>query len=116
MTAFEFMNSQRRRLMLITAWQEYMKDTDLYLGTTDTTTHAQTGHPVAVVPMGFGQRQGGGGGGRGGAAPATPPAPLNDQPICTQIAGNLYNDDIILSVANKYQQNTDFHSRRPKLG
>ena len=122
MSAFDFINSQRRRLMLTTAWQEYMKDTDLYLGTTSTTTHAQTGHPVAVVQMGFGQRQGGfgggGGGGRGGAAgaaPATPPAPLNDQPICTEIAGNLYNDDLILSVAHKYQMNTDFHTHRPKL-
>jgi Asp-tRNA(Asn)/Glu-tRNA(Gln) amidotransferase A subunit family amidase len=115
MTAFDFINSQRRRLMLITAWQDYMKDTDLYLGTTDTTTHAQTGHPVAVVQIGFGQRPAGGGG-RGAPAPTTPAAPLNDQPICTQIAGNLYNDDIILSVAHKYQLNTDFHSRRPKLG
>ena len=107
--------------MLTTAWQEYLKDTDLYLGTTSTTTHAQTGHPVAVVQIGFGQRQGGfggGGGGRGGAAgaaPATPPAPLNDQPICSEIAGNLYNDDLILSVAHKFQMNTDFHTHRPKL-
>jgi Asp-tRNA(Asn)/Glu-tRNA(Gln) amidotransferase A subunit family amidase len=119
MSAFDFINSQRRRLMLTTAWQQYMKDVDLYLGNTDTSTHAQTGHPVAVLPMGFGQRAGGfGGGGRGGApgaAPATPPAPLNDQPICTQIAGNLYNDDLILSVAHKYQANTDWHARRPKL-
>ncbi|MGV3707796.1 MAG: amidase [Gemmatimonas sp.] len=119
MSAFDFINSQRRRLMLTTAWQKYMKDVDLYLGSTDTSTHAQTGHPVAVLPMGFGQRPAGfGGGGRGGApgaAPATPPAPLNDQPICTQIAGNLYNDDLILSVAHKYQANTDFHARRPKL-
>lgn len=115
MSAFDFINTQRRRLMLTTAWQEYLKNIDLYLGTSDTSTHAQTGHPVVVLPMGFGQRAVGGGRG-GAAAPATPPAPLHDQPICTQIAGNLYNDDLILSVAHKYQMNTDYHSRQPILG
>ncbi len=125
-TAMDFVQSQRRRQMLITAWQEYLKDTDLYIGAADTGIHAQTGHPVAVVQMAFGIRQGGrGGGGRGGrggaapdsaAAPAAPAVPLNPQPICTQIAGNLYNDDIILSVAHKYQINTTWHLERPKLG
>lgn len=121
--AMEFLQSQRRRQILITAWQEYLKDIDLYVGAADTGIHAQTGHPVAVVQMGFGVRQGFGGGrggrGRGGdstAAPTPPPPPLNPQPICTQIAGNLYNDDIILSVAHKYQVNTDWMSHRPQLG
>jgi len=122
----DFINSQRRRQMLITAWQGYLKDIDLYIGAGDTGVHAQTGHPVVVVQMGFGVRQGGGGGGRGGAgggrggdstaAAAPPPPPLNPQPICTQIAGNLYNDDIILSVAHKYQSSTGWHLERPKLG
>jgi Asp-tRNA(Asn)/Glu-tRNA(Gln) amidotransferase A subunit family amidase len=133
-TAMDFLQSQRRRHKLITAWQAYLKDIDLYVGAADTGTHAQTGHPCAVVQMGFGVRpQGGGGGGRGGApgggapggggrggdsaaAPAASPAPLNPQPICTQIAGNLYNDDIILSVAHKYQNSTSWHRERPKLG
>lgn len=124
-TAMEFIQSQRRRQLLITAWQDYLKDTDLYIGASDTGVHAQTGHPVVVLPMGFGVRaQGGGGGGRGGGgrggdstrAPATPPAPLNPQPICTQIAGNLYTDDIILAVAHKYQASTTWHQERPKLG
>jgi Asp-tRNA(Asn)/Glu-tRNA(Gln) amidotransferase A subunit family amidase len=123
-TAMDFINSQRRRQMLITAWQDYLKDIDVYVGAADTGVHAQTGHPVAVVQMGFGVRQGfGGGGGRGGrgrggdstATPAPPPPPLNPQPICTQIAGNLYNDDIVLGVAHKFQNATKFHLDRPKL-
>jgi hypothetical protein len=119
----DFIQSQRRRQMLITAWQEYLKDIDLYIGAADTGVHAETGHPVAVVQMAFGLRPAGGrGGARGGrgadstAAPAPPPPPLNPQPICTQIAGNLYNDDIILSVAHKYQINTPWVNERPKLG
>lgn len=120
-TAMDFVQSQRRRQMLITAWQEYLKNTDLYIGAADTGVHAQTGHPVAVVQMAFGIRAAGRGGrgGRGGgdsASTAAPAAPLNPQPICTQIAGNLYNDDVILSVAHKYQINTTWHLERPKLG
>ncbi len=132
-TAMDFLQSQRRRHLLITAWQTYLKDVDLYVGASDTGVHAQTGHPVAVVPMGFGMRPVGGGGrggaaggagrggaagGRGGAAPdpSAPPPALNPQPLCTQIAGNLYNDDIILSVADKYQRSTTWHRERPKLG
>lgn len=123
-TAFDFINSQRRRQMLIVAWQKYLANTDVYVGAADTGIHAQTGHPVAVVQMGFGVRQGaqgrgGGGGGRGGAPgdSARPaPPPLNAQPICTQIAGNLYLDDIVLSVADKYQKQHDWLVQRPKLG
>jgi hypothetical protein len=119
-TAMDFINSQRRRQMLIAAWQEYLKDVDLYVGAADTGVHAQTGHPVVVVPMAFGIRTGGFGGGRGGRgrggdSTATPAPPLNPQPICTQIAGNLYNDDIILAVAHKYQTATKWHLERPKL-
>jgi hypothetical protein len=67
-------------------------------------------------PAGGGRGGAGGGGGRGGdsTAAAAPAAPLKPQPICTQIAGNLYNDDIILSVAHKYQRNTSWHLERPK--
>lgn len=126
-TAMDFINSQRRRYMLITAWQDYLKDIDVYVGAADTGVHSQTGHPVAVVQMGFGVRsqfgggRGGGGGaagGRGGdstAAAAPPPPALNAQPICTQIAGNLYNDDLVLSVAHKYQSNTEWLKQRPNL-
>ena len=127
-TAMDFIQAQRRRQMLIVAWQEYLKDTDLYIGASDTGVHAATGHPAVVVPIAFGIRaagRGGGGGGAGGrggrgadstAAPAAPPVALNPQPICAQIAGNLYLDDIVASVAHKYQINTAWHLERPKLG
>jgi hypothetical protein len=122
-TAMDFIQAQRRRQMLTAAWQEYLKDTDLYIGASDTNAHAATGHPAVVVPIGFGIRpgRGGGGGGRGGrgadstAAAAAPPVPLNPQAICAQIAGNLYRDDVIVSVAHKYQVNTAWHLEHPKL-
>jgi hypothetical protein len=64
-----------------------------------------------VVLYSFGPRpQGGGargdGAGGAGGAPAAgggPPAPVTpppNQPICTTLFGNLYADDMVLSVAH----------------
>ena len=110
--------------MRLTRYTDYAMRVLLYVGAQDTGAHASTGHPVAVVQIAFAVRPpqrgpgGGGGGGAGGAArPDTgaPPPPQNPQPLCAQVAGNLYLDDVILSVAHKYQINTDWHTRRPSL-
>jgi hypothetical protein len=83
--------------------------------------HAQTGHPCAVVPYKFDSPPSGrGGGGRGGApvdttVPAPPPVVYNPQPICAVLAGNLYNDDKILSVAHQYQTHTEWHLKHPTI-
>ena len=37
------------------------------------------------------------------------------KPICAVLAGNLFNDDKILSVAHQFQINTDVHTRHPNL-
>jgi Asp-tRNA(Asn)/Glu-tRNA(Gln) amidotransferase A subunit family amidase len=113
--AFEFINGQRRRYMLVCAWAEYMKDLDMFIGalSSDVGANSQTGHPCAVVQYKFDVPAQGGGGGRGGAA--TPPLDLKAQPICATIIGNLYNDDKILSVAHQYQINTDVYLKHPSL-
>ena len=122
--AFDFIQSQRRRQILITQMAELLKDFDMYLpgtmGGYDVGLHAQTGHPCAVVPYKFDSPPAGrGGGGRGGAPDTTanrPPDPVyNQQPICAVIAGNLYNDDKILSVAHQYQTHTAWHLKHPSL-
>jgi hypothetical protein len=82
--------------------------------------HAQTGHPCAVVPYKFESPPTGRGGGRGGApdtagGAAPQPVVYNPQPICTVLAGNLYNDDKILSVAHQYQTHTTWHLKHPSL-
>ncbi|HXD22232.1 MAG TPA: amidase [Gemmatimonadaceae bacterium] len=111
---FEFIQSQRRRYILITKWAEYMKDLDMFIASpsADVGANSQTGHPCAVVQYKFDVPQQGGG--RGGAA-AAPPLDLKPQPICATIIGNLYNDDKILSVAHQYQINTDIHLKHPSL-
>ncbi len=82
----DFMQSQRRRYILITKWAEFMTDLDMFIGNpqADVGVNAQTGHPCAVVPYKFDvpQQFGGGGGGRGG--PAQPPVDLKPQPIWRQ--------------------------------
>ena len=118
--AFEFVQQQRRRYVLITQMAELLKDFDMYVpaasgqGQGDIGLHAQTGHPCAVVPYKFEpQTTRPFTGGR----PDTTAAPVayNAQPICAVLAGNLYNDDTVLSVAHKYQMATDWHTRHPKL-
>jgi hypothetical protein len=132
--AFDFINQQRRRYELISQMQTLLKDLDMYVpgGGFDVGLHASTGHPCVVVPYKFDvpQQGRGGGGGRAGApgdpaaaaaatpppAPQTPPAePGKPQPICAVIAGNLYNDDKILSVAHQYQTRTNWHTKHPTL-
>ena len=111
--AFEFLQNQRRRYVLVAKWGEFMKDLDLFIGgpQADVAPNAQTGHPCAVVPYKFDVpvQQGGGG-------PAAAPAPaLNPQPICAVITGALYNDDKILSVAHQFQTHNDVYLKHPSL-
>ncbi len=111
--AFDFVQGQRRRYMLISQWAAYMKDLDMFIASpsADVGPNSQTGHPCAVVQYKFDVPPQGGG--RGGAP--QPPLDLKPQPICATIIGNLYNDDKILSVAHLYQVNTDIHLKHPSI-
>ena len=75
-----------------------MDGVDMYVtGSGDVRLTNQTGHPAVVLPHDFGGDE-------------------HQQPICTTIIGNLFEDDRILSVAHAYQQATDWHTRRPTIG
>ena len=117
--AFEFMQNQRRRMVLVAKWGEYMKDLDLFIGspTADVAPNAQTGHPCAVFPYKFDVPQFGAAAPRPAdtTTPAPPPPQYKAQPMCAVITGNLFNDDKILSVAHQFQKATDFPLRRPIL-
>ena len=128
--AFEFVQAQRRRQILTSQMAELLKDLDMYVPNAggDVGLHAQTGHPCVVVQYKFeppAAGRGGGGGGRAGAAaggadttaaaPAPAPITYNAQPICTVLAGNLYNDDKILSVAHQFQIHSDWHTKHPTV-
>jgi len=130
-TALDFIQSQRRRHQELVDMKKFLEPYDLYLPDArgwDVSLHSTTGHPCTVVPYRFearvGQQPGGGGGagggrGRGGRAGTDtvppPPAVYNQMPTCAVIAGNLFNDDVILSVAHQFQIHTDFHTHRPSI-
>jgi Asp-tRNA(Asn)/Glu-tRNA(Gln) amidotransferase A subunit family amidase len=96
-SAVQYLQGQRRRLIIMQQMAVFMKDLDMYLvqgGDTGLTN--QTGHPAAVFPYRMSDGE-------------------NSQPVTTTIIGNLFADDKILSVAHAYQKATDWHLRRPKL-
>jgi Asp-tRNA(Asn)/Glu-tRNA(Gln) amidotransferase A subunit family amidase len=96
-TALEFMQSQRRRLIVMRQMAELMKDYDMYVsGQGDVGLTNQTGHPAVIVPYAMSEGE-------------------NSQPLCTTIIGNLFEDDKILSVANAYQRATEWHLKHPRL-
>ena len=97
MTALEFLQTQRRRLILMQEMAAIMEDFDLYVsGSGDVGLTNQTGHPAAILPYAWRNDE-------------------HPQPLCTTLIGNLFADDVILSVAHAYQRTTDWHTRRPKL-
>ena len=122
--ALDFVQAQRRQHILMVQVSEFLKDFDMYVPSAtngDVGLHSQTGHPCVVVPykfeapttpvngavMGPGVDSAGVAGGAG--------IQYKPKPICAVLAGNLFNDDKILSVAHLFQINTDFHTRHPSL-
>lgn len=95
--ALDFVQSQRRRHLLMLEMAEAMEGFDMFVsGRGEVGLTNQTGHPAVVVPYDFGGD--------------------NPQPLTTTIIGDLFTDDKILSVAHAYQRTTDWHLRRPDLG
>ncbi len=95
-SALDFLQSQRRRYLLMLEMAEAMEGFDMFVsGRGQVGLTNQTGHPAVVVPYDFGGD--------------------NPQPLTTTIIGDLFADDKILSVAHAYQRSTDWHLRRPDL-
>jgi Asp-tRNA(Asn)/Glu-tRNA(Gln) amidotransferase A subunit family amidase len=93
----DFLQSQRRRLIVMQRMAELMKDYDMYVsGNGDVGLTNQTGHPAVIVPYAMSEGE-------------------HPQPMCTTIIGNLFEDDRILSVAHAYQRATEWHLRHPAL-
>lgn len=102
--ALDYVQSQRRRLLLMHDMSERLAGVDMYVsGSGEVRLTNQTGHPAAIVQYGFGPRD-----------------PDDDQsrpqPLTTTLIGDLFADDKILAVAHAYQQRFDWHRRRPDLG
>ncbi|MBI70159.1 MAG: amidase [Gemmatimonadetes bacterium] len=100
-SALEFVQSQRRRRILMQEMAEAMEGFDMFVtGSGETRLTNQTGHPAVVLPFDFGDSN-------------SEDDFDHEQPICTTIIGNLFADDKILSVSHLYQSVTDWHQRHP---
>ncbi len=98
MLALDYIQSQRRRWILMQQMAEAMEGFDMFVtGSCEVRLTNQNGHPAAIVPYDFGGE---------GDVP---------QPVCTTIIGDLFADDKILSVAHAYQAATEWHLRHPEL-
>ncbi len=113
---FEFLQTERRRYIMMREWAEFMRGPghvhrEPHGGHRQ---HRADGESVRGAPVqvrGASQPSG-----RRSAAGDQPPEPeLNPQPICGQIIGNLYNDDLILSVAHQFQAHDDTVNHHPAL-
>ncbi len=101
--ALDYVQSQRRRLILMKEMAEVMEGYDMFVsGGGHVGLTNQTGHPAAIVQYGFGVRN------PDDDAPTT-------MPLTTTLLGGLFADDAILSVAHAFQKQTEWHQRRPPL-
>ncbi|MEE2668615.1 MAG: amidase [Gemmatimonadota bacterium] len=101
--ALDFIQSQRRRRILMQEMAKAMEGFDMFVtGSGETGLTNETGHPAAVLPYDFGDAN-------------TEDDFDHEQPICTTIIGDLFADDKILSVAHAYQSVTDWHQQHPDL-
>ena len=102
--ALDFVQSQRRRLILMKEMAEVMRDFDMFVsGSGQVGLTNQTGHPAAIVPYDYGVRN------------PDSESPT-EMPLTTTLIGDLFADDKILSVAHAFQRGSDWHSRRPEIG
>ena len=101
--ALDYVQSQRRRLILMKEVQEVMDGFDMFVsGGGHVGLTNQTGHPAAIVQYGFGVRN--------------PDADMpTTMPLTTTLLGDLFADDKILNVAHAFQTRTEWHLRRPTL-
>jgi Asp-tRNA(Asn)/Glu-tRNA(Gln) amidotransferase A subunit family amidase len=100
-TALEYMQGQRRRLIMMQKWEEALDGFDVMIGGLNASN--TTGHPAVVVPYAFESTTNN----EGVVSPA--------QPRTVTIFGNLFEDDVIINVAHAYQIKHDWHARHPSL-
>jgi len=109
-SAHDYLNAQRRRLLYIQKYHEVMGDLDLFVSNApgwDVANNAQTGHPCVVVPYKFDVPT--------QSASANPVLDLKPQPIGAVLIGALYQDDTLLSVAHQLQVANGIADKHPTL-
>ncbi|MBC8356106.1 MAG: amidase [Planctomycetes bacterium] len=94
-SAVEYLRANRLRTLLMKQMEALMSGVDCYVGGDDLAITNLTGHPTAVLPNGFDQKD----------EVRTPNA--------LTFTGQLFGETKLLAVANAYQQATGFHREHP---
>lgn len=96
--AVEYIEANRARSVLIQKMDSVMQQVDVYVSPAfvggNLLITNLTGHPSVVLPNGFTD---------------------NGEPVSITFTGGLYDEGVLLEVAEKYQQATDFHERHPAM-
>mgnify|MGYP000598569079 FL=1 len=96
--AVEYIQANRARQVLIQKMDSVMQQVDMYISPTyggnNLLLTNLTGHPSVIIPNGFTDEE---------------------QPTSITFIGNLFDEGLILDVANQYQQATDFHTKHPDM-
>jgi Asp-tRNA(Asn)/Glu-tRNA(Gln) amidotransferase A subunit family amidase len=96
--AVEYLRAARVRTLLMRSMAKLMETVDLYVGRAeDLTITNLTGHPTAVLPDGFRERDG------------------REVPDSITFTGRLFEESTLLAVAHAYQRATDAHLKRPPI-
>ena len=96
--AVDYVNANRARTLAMRKWAELMKTVDVIVvptsGTSQLVATNLTGHPAVILPHGFRD---------------------DGTPVSLTFLGNLYDEAKLLRVAHAFQQNSDWHRRKPVL-
>jgi Asp-tRNA(Asn)/Glu-tRNA(Gln) amidotransferase A subunit family amidase len=95
--AVEYLRAARVRTLLMRSMARLMETVDLYVGGNDLALTNLTGHPTAVLPDGFRDRDG------------------REAPGSITFTGRLYDESRLLAVAHAYQRAVGDHLKRPPL-
>ena len=105
--AVEYVNASRVRTLLMREMQALYDRIDVLIMPSfrnpGLSISNLTGHPCVTVPHHFARVQ---------DAPLTSP---RRNPESITFLGGMYRDDMVLAVADHFQQRTDFHRRRPPI-
>jgi Asp-tRNA(Asn)/Glu-tRNA(Gln) amidotransferase A subunit family amidase len=95
--AVEYLRANRVRTILMQAMTKVMETVDCYVGGDDAAITNLTGHPSAVLPAGFKEKDG------------------IKTPYSVTFTGQLFGETDLLTVAHAYQLATGQHLKHPTL-
>ncbi len=96
-SAVDYVRVQRARTVLIKEYSKAIEGVDILVNANDLIHTNFTGHPQVVMPVGYSNQRGG------------------KSPIPCLLTGQLNQDELLLSIANQFQDKQTAHREHPEL-